>query len=414
MTADHTEYVPHVLLVGQRAHTLLQTLRNSVPDASRWRLEGHSEQGALLQLHREARPDLVVLLIDRPDATTAAVFERGKAAWPRTFFMLATDQPRSALQAFVEQHGDLPVVTPDAGALCTAISQEVAGLSRGSFSGLSLPSLLQMMEWEAKSLAIRVQAGPLWGRLHLYKGRLVDAYVHQGPPTGEAAAYEILAWPNGTMTIERSYRNLQHVIEQPLTHLLMEAMRRRDEDHHPEDLSIDDVLLDDLSGTDPAEDDMFRRPRRSAREPTPPTPEANPQPSPLISAEVTSAIKEHTDMANAKETLDAALQTIDGAAAAALVDYSSGMALGTAGSGVNLEVAAAGNTEVVRAKLRTMDALGIKGGIEDILITLEKQYHIIYLIPGQTLFLYLVLNRDQANLAMARYKLKALGSDIKI
>ncbi|WP_407572832.1 roadblock/LC7 domain-containing protein [Deinococcus altitudinis] len=119
-------------------------------------------------------------------------------------------------------------------------------------------------------------------------------------------------------------------------------------------------------------------------------------------------------MTTVKLTLDAVLNDIEGSMAAALVDYDSGMALGTAGTGVNLEVAAAGNTEVVRAKLRTMQALGIQGAIEDILITLQQQYHIIYLIPGQTLFLYLVLNKERANLAMARYKLKAFAADLKV
>lgn len=90
------------------------------------------------------------------------------------------------------------------------------------------------------------------------------------------------------------------------------------------------------------------------------------------------------------------------------------MALGTIGSGINLEVAAAGNTEVVRAKLRTMDALGISGQIEDILITLHDQYHIIYIVPDQPLFMYLVLQKDKSNLAMARYRLRALVKDISI
>jgi predicted regulator of Ras-like GTPase activity (Roadblock/LC7/MglB family) len=119
-------------------------------------------------------------------------------------------------------------------------------------------------------------------------------------------------------------------------------------------------------------------------------------------------------MANVKETLNAATSSIDGAMAAALVDYESGMALGMAGSGVDLELAAAGNTEVVRAKMRTMDMLGIKGEIEDILITLQSQYHIIYIVPDRSLFLYLVLAKDKANLAMARYKLKSLVAALSI
>ena len=99
------------------------------------------------------------------------------------------------------------------------------------------------------------------------------------------------------------------------------------------------------------------------------------------------------------------LLTIDGATAAAIVDANSGMVLGKDGTGVNLDLAAAGNTEVVRAKLKTMKALGIKGGIEDILITLDNQYHVIR--PSATkdgLFIYLVLDKSKANLAMARYK----------
>ncbi|GGJ51688.1 hypothetical protein GCM10008938_42120 [Deinococcus roseus] len=119
-------------------------------------------------------------------------------------------------------------------------------------------------------------------------------------------------------------------------------------------------------------------------------------------------------MSNIQATLDSALSTIDGATAAALVDYQSGMALGMKGSGLNLELAAAGNTDVVRAKMRTMDSLGIKGGIEDILITLDTQYHIIYTVPNSTLFMYLVLQKDRANLALARYKLKALGASVQV
>lgn len=101
------------------------------------------------------------------------------------------------------------------------------------------------------------------------------------------------------------------------------------------------------------------------------------------------------------------LLTIDGAAAVAVVDSKSGMILGKDGSGVDLDVAAAGNTEVVRAKLKTMKMLGIKGGIEDMLITLTTQYHVIRPIAEKEgLFIYLVLDKAKANLAMARYKVQ--------
>ena len=76
---------------------------------------------------------------------------------------------------------------------------------------------------------------------------------------------------------------------------------------------------------------------------------------------------------------------IEGALGVALVDSSSGMALGTAGSpmDIDLDVAAAGNSNVVQAKMRTMADLGLQQSIEDILITLDKQYHIVRPWPGR-------------------------------
>jgi hypothetical protein len=88
-------------------------------------------------------------------------------------------------------------------------------------------------------------------------------------------------------------------------------------------------------------------------------------------------------MSNVELTLKEAME-IDGAVAVALVDYGSGMSLGALGGGgcLDLDVAAAGNTEVIRAKLRTMHALNLNDQIEDILITLGSQYHLIRLLQS--------------------------------
>lgn len=109
-------------------------------------------------------------------------------------------------------------------------------------------------------------------------------------------------------------------------------------------------------------------------------------------------------MASIKESLDELL-SVDGAMCAAIVDSSSGMMLGSAGTGMDLEVAAAGNTEVVRSKLKTMRALALDDTIEDMLITLGKQYHILRPMAKQEgIFLYFVLDKSKSNLAMARRK----------
>ncbi len=111
------------------------------------------------------------------------------------------------------------------------------------------------------------------------------------------------------------------------------------------------------------------------------------------------------------------LQSIDGFIGAAIVDSESGLCLGTLGGGsfLDLEVAAAGNCEVVRAKRKTMASLQLRDRIEDILITLGKHYHLIRpLETNEGVFIYLALNRSQANLAMARVSLREFEKKVDL
>ncbi|MGA5158653.1 hypothetical protein [Streptomyces pseudogriseolus] len=124
-------------------------------------------------------------------------------------------------------------------------------------------------------------------------------------------------------------------------------------------------------------------------------------------------------MGSVEVSLKDIMTSVEGALGAAVVDYSSGMALGTMGGGKDLDltVAAAGNTDVIRAKVRTMELLGLTGQIEDILITLESQYHLIRLVTGRSgngLFLYLVLDKSRSNLAMARHQLKRVEEQLEV
>ncbi len=127
---------------------------------------------------------------------------------------------------------------------------------------------------------------------------------------------------------------------------------------------------------------------------------------------LTHSLQTRKHLATIKQTLDE-LMTLDGALCAAVVDSASGMMLGSIGTGVDLEVAAAGNTEVVRAKMKTMRSLGLNDVIEDILITLGKQYHILR--PSarkEGVFIYYVLDKQRANLAMARRKTSDVDKDM--
>lgn len=121
-------------------------------------------------------------------------------------------------------------------------------------------------------------------------------------------------------------------------------------------------------------------------------------------------------MATIEESLQNALD-IDGAIGAALVDYQSGMCLGTAGGGrIDMELAGAGNTEVVRAEKEIIDQLDLDGQtIEDILISLETQYHLIQVFhENDNVFTYLILDKNKANLALARMQLREIDTELEL
>jgi hypothetical protein len=112
--------------------------------------------------------------------------------------------------------------------------------------------------------------------------------------------------------------------------------------------------------------------------------------------------------------------TIDGAIGVALVDWESGMPLGTMGGGkaLDIDLAAGGNTEVLRAKMRTIASLGLPDAVEDILITLGRQYHLLRLMSNahgaDRLFMYLALDRSKANLALARHQLRRIETNLVV
>ena len=89
--------------------------------------------------------------------------------------------------------------------------------------------------------------------------------------------------------------------------------------------------------------------------------------------------------------------------AASLVDTESGMTLGLKSNRPDFDLAAASayNSEMVKAKLKTMRVLNLATHLEDMLLTLGDQIHLIKIVSPGT-FLYLAADRAVTNLALVR------------
>src|SRR5262245_65961688 len=104
-----------------------------------------------------------------------------------------------------------------------------------------------------------------------------------------------------------------------------------------------------------------------------------------------------------QETFDKVAQDIPGFIAASLVDLESGMTLGARSTRTEFDLTAASayNSEMVKQKLKIMKALHLNTTLEDMLLTLGDQIHVIRLF-GSTTFIYLAVDRAQSNLAIVR------------
>lgn len=268
----------------------------------------------------------------------------------------------------------------------------------GSLELLSLPTLIQSLVQEGRQAHIQVEADGNIGLLFLDSGQICHAELHSSDQinlVGEEAVYEILDWEAGQFKVKNGVLPSQVTINTNWDFLLMEGLRRSDERRSSEHGAEQSGEVEDL---DP--DNIYSH-----------LSEAD---AAVLKAMVAQQ-KENLEMANIDQTLSGAMN-IDGAIAAALVDWESGLTLGTAGggNGFNIDLAAAGNTNVVKAKMNVMKDLKLKGGVEDVLITLTDQYHIIRTLSGSHMFLYLALRRDGANLGLARHQLSALEKDLSI
>jgi hypothetical protein len=112
-------------------------------------------------------------------------------------------------------------------------------------------------------------------------------------------------------------------------------------------------------------------------------------------------------MANEKALLDFFSKIegdVSGVIATAAVDLESGMTLAakTNKSDFDLAAASAYNSELVKQKLKIMRTLNLKSSLEDMLITLSDQFHLIKFLPGGVSFLYLAVDRSGTNLAIVR------------
>jgi hypothetical protein len=118
-------------------------------------------------------------------------------------------------------------------------------------------------------------------------------------------------------------------------------------------------------------------------------------------------------MSNLRESLSKQM-AIDGAIGAALIDFVSGVCLGAKGGReIDMELAGAAITEVIRTKKQTLANVGVDKDIDEIIVELEEQYHLIQAFEQHDgIFSYLILDKADSSLPIARTHLRAIDQEL--
>lgn len=294
------------------------------------------------------------------------------------------DARRNGVISVVDKPIDFPLMVE----ICAGM---LRSRSRGSIEGITLAGFLQLLEMERRTCTVRIFGDEGTGTIGMRDGQVVLCSVSEA--TGFEALCQIVSWDSPRIELLPLTGEGE---EKPLSLnvALLEGARLQDEAHRTrQDHDKETPIVPPPPKT-----------KSRAKSSSSSRPRANGQ----------GDAKRTANIATIEEATNACMD-IKGAIAIAVVDYETGICLGSRQVGdFPVEIAAAGNTEVVRAKMSVMKSLGIGDRINDILITLAPHHHIIAPLPQGPLFLYMALDRQTSNLALARRRMMEVGKKLVI
>ena len=137
--------------------------------------------------------------------------------------------------------------------ILTTLRKESEG---GTLHNVSSGMFLQLIEMEQKTCTIRLEekSGNRKGILFFKEGELFDARVNN--LQGESAAHEIFSWDEVNLSIQNGCALKKNKIQSDLQGLILEAMRRKDEDE-PEE--VPDSVMEQIESTKELPSDRLKQ-----------------------------------------------------------------------------------------------------------------------------------------------------------
>lgn len=248
---------------------------------------------------------------------------------------------------------------------------------QGEISSQSLVDIIQFYIQNQSIVKIDINSSNLIGELWINNGQIIHASTKNN--FGIDAFYEILGWQYGKFKIYLNQVSDIKSINKIWTELILEYYVLIDENKIEES-----SLESDYSELETQENNI----RKSN------------------SSSTFRSVKEKI-----KTIMD-----LDGVLAASIVDISTGMPIAQdSKSNVDVESYCAYMVEVVKSHKKFLNKLNIKDKIEDIVINLNNNYHIVtFVLKQDNLFIYVILDKENSNLGMTRIVLGKIEEELNI
>lgn len=399
---------PRVILVDDE-EALVWSLSNRLMKARpTYTVETANDGYRALSLLRAAPTSLLITDISMEGMQGTELIMMARRRFPELPVIVITAYPTADLLQKLSQGSIEYLEKPfefDALLRCVdeVLERNQVGFS-GAISLQTLPDIVQLYALSGTTGALQIRHGGSEGVIWYNRGAIVHATL--GSASGADAFHQIMFWSGGEFTMKAGELAPKRSITMGWAELLMESCRLIDERKHQTGGAGGPLSVRGWNRTDTSELDAV-----APEEPDATTPGGDHLIVDVILGD--DRVSSEDKKMDYKHSVSK-LGDIDGFIGAAIVDAESGMLLAQEGGGpINLEVAGASNTEVVKAKRKAMRNLNVKDDIEDLLITLGKQYHLIRPLKSKpSLFFYLVLDRQRSNLAMARISLADVDKEL--
>jgi CheY-like chemotaxis protein len=206
--------------------SLVEGLQELEPD---WEIEATTKGAEALRWLAEKTYDVVVTDLRMPEVDGFSILAQLSHMEPTPMVIVmsaylspAAEQPlqEALVDRVLEKPFDLEELR---GAIKTCLAENTQGI----LEGISLATVLQLLEMEQRTCTLEVQAGDRTGFVYFRGGKALDARA--GYLSGDAALFELLSWSRPKVKITPFCPVRKHKLSGSITSLLLEAAKAADE-----------------------------------------------------------------------------------------------------------------------------------------------------------------------------------------